>query len=411
MTKYYGDNPTFLGPDGNSLDFELDFPVSVYSTDEIEQVADDVEGNRKRKLLDEFRGEDIRELKAACDGIIGDLKHNANQMLLSDAEGESLQEDVRHLPELEHTLSELGKATESGTTDEFKREQGLYLLRKKEGEQIDRLLEALKETCDSIESGHRAISGMKQEIRPLEDCTQENASLIAESERTATDLLNAVENGLMQSIEDLRGSINQVEQIRNQLQQRHRAQQTRYDRLREEHGEISSKLREKEKTDQLIETVRAKSERLKDITAHLSQLREARTALVADLKDVRARISALRRLVADEVTASSIEDPDHGHPTVKVEIVENGDRAEFKSLLSSKLQGSRLRYGQIVESISEACLPFEFAEMVRRNMVSEICSLAEIEETRAQSLVEYLRLQIPFTSSRLHHSMTRCISI
>jgi ABC-type enterochelin transport system ATPase subunit len=111
----------------------------------------------------------------------------------------------------------------------------------------------------------------------------------------------------------------------------------------------------------------------------------------------REAISLIREGIASNITRGSIEDAESGTPPmIQVRIIRRGDRSHFKALLQGALQGSKLRYGQMVDSFSASCLPGEFADLIRQKHSQRLAQTADIDAARADSLIQHLNDQPEF---------------
>lgn len=167
LTKYFGEDGSCVGPTGTKLDPFPDFPVSVFSTDEIEKIADDSDGTRKRKLLDDFEADQLRARRKNCELITGQLKQNATDTLVLEAEAEPLRDTVRELPQLAEKVTGLISVTERMSNDELKKEHSLFSLRRRENEFASSISENLEETQDSLVN---QIDAVEQTLRASWSC-------------------------------------------------------------------------------------------------------------------------------------------------------------------------------------------------------------------------------------------------
>lgn len=397
ITRFFGGEVSCVGPTGNKLDSFPNFPLSVFSTDEIEEIANDPDGTRKRKLLDDFEPEQLRERRNNCDRIIGQLKKNATETLVLEAEAEPLLDVVRELPQLAEKVTGLVSATERMSTDELKVEHSLYSLRRKETAFANSIRESLDEIQDSLAGEIKAIEQTNSELLGSKPDSEVNAEVLNRLVAETSHLFESASAALRGLSDQISSQTKVINKVISSLNSAHKEQEARYEKLRESNLAMSAKLREKEEAQELFEKKKRAAIRLDEINSTLMEFRQARAELLRMLEDERDAISSIRETVAANITRGSVEDTGSGAPPViDVRIIRRGDRTYFKSLLQNALQGSKLRYSQMVDLFSARCLPAEFAALVRQKNGQRLGEIAEVDVTRTDSLVQHLNNQPEF---------------
>lgn len=394
ITKYYGEEPSCVDPNGERLEYVPTFPVSIYSTDEIEEVANDPDGTKKRALIDSFQPEAVSQKVRSCELLIGELRKNATQLTVLEQEAEPLREALQELPEMKKRLKELVKSAGTSVSSEFEQEQELHLGRKKELAYVNSLLDNLQEIRDMLGSQYSAMSGTIKIAtqRRLNDPV--NVAIVDSIHALADSAFGLVQSQTTMTLKELQDFIEKINAKKGELEVLHRTQQVKYETLREKHSEITSRLKERDKARAQVESLEEMSKRLEETSTQVKQLIETRVQLKSKLEQQRNELSKIREKIASEITRGSVEDTgENAVPAIKVEIVREGDRAQFRAALQTALQGSRLRYSQIVEGICENCRPKEFVEMVRRKEVDKLVSLSSVDSSRMQIMIDYLLAQ------------------
>jgi DNA repair exonuclease SbcCD ATPase subunit len=247
LTRYF-DGETLCEADDRKLESVPNFPISVFSTDEIERIADDQDGTRKRKLLDGFEAERLRQRRKACDMLCGELKRNATEILVLEADVEPLRDVLRELPQLEQKLTGLTAATEQMSNEELKSEQSLFSLRRMEKRFADSIIENLNETHESLSNQIEAVNQTMNELSMATPESEVNKTLVDRMAAENSSALESALSGLSSVATDISRGLTKISDISAELSTAHAEQQIRYEKLREANMAISAKLKERDET-------------------------------------------------------------------------------------------------------------------------------------------------------------------
>src|SRR6266571_3898135 len=115
-------NPVLLTSDGRAINtVDLDrgtfLPLDVYSSLEIEAIADEVLGDKRRNLLDELRSEQMRTIHMSLAESTRALETNADRIRTAQRAIQDLTEQTEELGDVRARLSAIAPSDREPTAD------------------------------------------------------------------------------------------------------------------------------------------------------------------------------------------------------------------------------------------------------------------------------------------------------
>src|SRR5262247_1202674 len=148
-------NPVLLTSDGraiNSVDLDRGtfLPLDAYSSLEIEAIADEVLGEKRRNLLDELRSEQMRTIQLSLGESTRALEANADRIRTAQRTIQDLTEQIEELGDVRARLSALAPSGREPMPDfvRLSRQQQLNERETANLEAVDRDLRTLGKTAD-----------------------------------------------------------------------------------------------------------------------------------------------------------------------------------------------------------------------------------------------------------------------
>ena len=78
-------------------------------------------------------------------------------------------------------------------------------------------------------------------------------------------------------------------------------------------------------------------------------------------------------------------------PTIRVAIIQAGDRSGYRELLSTALKGSGIQYNRIADRIVESVSPEELSQLIRRSNIQRLAERAGIAADQAQRVIGHIQ--------------------
>ena len=150
-------NPVLLTSDGRAINnVDLDrgtfLPLDAYSSLEIEAIADEALGHKRRNLLDELRSEQMRTIHLSLAESTRALEANADRIRIAQRTIEDLTEQIEELGDVRARLSALAPSDRESAEDfvRLSRQQQLDQREITKLDSADRDLKTLGETLERL---------------------------------------------------------------------------------------------------------------------------------------------------------------------------------------------------------------------------------------------------------------------
>ena len=132
-----------------------------------------------------------------------------------------------------------------------------------------------------------------------------------------------------------------------------------------------------------LELTKAKTE-LESLKQKRRAVESTHRQLLGSLSDARDKRFGLRKAVAERLTSALA-------PTIRVSIIQAGDRSAYRELLGGALKGSGIQYNRVMERIVENVSPEELSQIIRRGIAERLAERAGINADVAQRTVSHIR--------------------
>src|SRR5437764_9232519 len=150
-------NPLLLTSDGRAINtVDLDrgtfLPLDAYSSPEIEAIADEVLGHKRRNLLDELRSEQMRTIHLSLAESARALEANADRIRAAQRTIQDLTEQAEEVGDVRARLNALAPSDREPTADfvRLSRQQQLNQRETTKLDTVDRDLRTLSQTLDQL---------------------------------------------------------------------------------------------------------------------------------------------------------------------------------------------------------------------------------------------------------------------
>ena len=150
-------NPVLLTSDGRAINtVDLDrgtfLPLDAYSSLEIEAIADEALGSKRRSLLDELRSEEMRTIHMSLAESTRALEANADRIRTAQRNIEDLTEQIEELGDVRARVSALAPSDRESAADfvQLSRQQQLDQREIARLDSADRDLKSLGQTLEQL---------------------------------------------------------------------------------------------------------------------------------------------------------------------------------------------------------------------------------------------------------------------
>lgn len=365
-----------------ALDRGTFLPLDAYTSAEIETIADETLGPRRRGLLDELRATDLLEIQGEIAEARRGLEASADRIRASRRGLVDLTEEAQALVDARDRLAALpvASASEHGSALAAADQQRLH--NEAEQKRARKLYDALAGVeADCLRVATTAARDVPTEIAAAQSA---NAALAASLHETLAVLHSAVTEhvaAIQGAIDAARVALRASEVL---LAEAHLGQASASAQLRERDRVAEAAVRERSDAERAVLRLAQLEARQTAARGDEQALLVERQSLKAKYLVLRERVSALREEVVGELMAVV-------PGQVRLGLRRSADTLEYQQLVSQALHGSGLRqHDAIVESVTRF-RPDELAQIVRADNLGEFEAVCRFGADRAKRVLDALR--------------------
>jgi len=357
------------------------FGADVFSQNEIERIADDP--HCQLNLIDNFESKRIARIKADCDATIGALRENASRIAPLRQRLANLREDLHLLPAVQQKLHALSKAIDddSGTVNQAHARKALRDREEQAIRQIGGVLDTMLGRLEELKGqiGHQITRLIQPDMLsgPNGKAMQAIGERAAVCGQDVDDTLAAVALRIRAGREDIAGrSV--------ALAGEHQRQELEFRQIIERHKQAQQQAAERSEAERTRNRLLTKQREHEEANDGLRLLRDQRKALLKTLGDLRNERFTVRQRVVKRINDSL-------SPTIRVSIVQEGEREDYRLVLQKGFAEAGVGYRTICRKIAHALSPGDLASIVRNHEVGMLAERAGLQAHHAVNVITALQ--------------------
>lgn len=361
-------------------------PFEAYSSSEIEEIAEERLGAKRRTLLDDLRSIEIQEAYSRLAAALRELQANADQIKATQRRIQDFHEQVQALS---NTRARLGSLKPVEAIDE----------------EITKLQRAAKQDQQNrtdLGTITRLRSDFIEHLNVAETFevdTQESLlvppimpdSLNAEIMQRVEEITSSTRQKMYIAIEALRKSLIEGEQsltaVQHEIAHLHLQQEADYVQLREKKREAGAAIKERTDAEDAVRRLEEFEKRLNSAQREEQTLRAARKTLRGIYMQHGERISECREEIANELERKIGND-------VRIRVRRGGDALEYQQAIANALPGAGVRnHESIVEAVARL-RPDHLAQLISLREYNEFEAELNLGTDRSRRILDALRSEI-----------------
>jgi energy-coupling factor transporter ATP-binding protein EcfA2 len=368
------------------LDRGTFLPLDGYSSSEIEQIADESLGARRRTLLDELYPQQFADLLDRLAAARRALEANGDTVrstrrLLTDL-GEQIQ-TLAHAPERLAALpvTEASDGQAAALQAATRQQQ----LSREEEKQVQELLAALDRLGDSIGAVAEDAKDLPRAVTPSP--RSRNEKFVAEAGRIVSALVDSMEAGVEAIQAEIARARESISTVADALAHAHRDQAAELAHLREQDQVAGEAARERAEAEQAVQRLgELESSRVEEET-RLERLLKERSDLRSRYLRLQSEMSNLRDRAGAELAGEAGQD-------VRIVVRRNADMLAYQQLLSEGLRGAGVKgHDLLIEQLTKL-RPDELAQLIFQRNAEELDAVCGIGLDRSRRILEAFRQTI-----------------
>jgi DNA repair exonuclease SbcCD ATPase subunit len=379
-------SPVLLASDGRAINtVDLDrgtfLPLDAYSSLEIEAIADEALGHKRRNLLDELRSEQMRTIHLSLGDSARALETNADRIRTAQRTIVDLTEQIEELGDVRARLGALAPSDRESAEDfvRLSRQQQLDQREVAKLDSVDRDLKTLEENLERLRKGAQNVFAprLTEEQSANVDALRRYEKLLAASMAPVEKHLSAIQT----RIHDAQGALAQARQNVAEIHTSHAGDLARLNALNQA---ASEQARVRASLEQQVAKLEALEHQRVEIQAELETLLEQRKSLKTDHILMRDQVSTLRDEVASELQHEAGE-------RVRIRVMRNADHMSYQEMLVDALKGARVRNQNEILATLMQLRPEQLAQLIHANDLDSFDELTHFGAERSRKILDSFR--------------------
>jgi len=379
-------NPVLLTSDGRPIQtVDLDrgtfLPLDAYSSTEIEAIADEALGHKRRNLLDELRSEQMRSIHMSLAESARALEANADRIRTARRTIDDLTEQLEELGDVRAGLGALAPSDRESAEDfvQLSRQQQLDQREIAKLDSADRDLKTLGETLERLrrEAKHVFAARLTEEQSANADTMRRYDKLLAASMAPVEKHLAAIQA----KISDAQGTVAQARQSVAEIHTSHAGDLAKLTALNQA---ASEQARVRASLEQQVAKLEALEQQRVALHSELKALYEERKSLKADHILMRDQISMMRDGIASELQHEAGE-------RVRIRVMRNADYMSYQDMLVEGLKGARVRNQNEILATLMQLRPEQLAQLIQTNDLDSFDELTRFGSERSRKILDAFR--------------------
>ena len=391
VSRRHRQPPTIITEDGRPLanvDMERGtfLPIDAYSSLEIESIADESLGDKRRLIIDDLQGPEYSNLLFALSEHRRTLEANADAIRAARQKISNITERIEELGDARAKLASMPPLPEPNDASKTLTQASEQRKTNKREEQ------SLKVAIDQYKT-------LSSEVRRIEKddldallklqviSGSNNSQLLAEAKLAVDETLKYARPRMKEVALALGKSEVAFKGLAGRLADAHAKQEAFYAHLQAKNTEASNEIQQRVDAEQIVASLIEFETALEEAKAEAAGLLDARAHLKGTYLLERERISSGREAIAKTLEGEV------GN-RVRLRILRNADNLTYKNMLMEGLRGARVRNHEDILAALLRMRPEELAELIEQNAVGELDARVSLGEERCRKILEAFRNSI-----------------
>ena len=379
-------NPVLLTSDGRAINtVDLDrgtfLPVDAYSSLEIEAIADEALGHKRRSLLDELRSEQMRNIQMSLAESSRALETNADRIRTARRSIDDLTEQIEELGDVRVRLGAIAPSDRESSEDfvQLSRQQQLDLREIAKLDSTDRDLKTLGEALERLRREAQQVFAAR-----LTEEQSANAETMRRYDKVLAALMAPVEKNVSAIQTRIREAQNAVAQARQDVAEVHTSHAGDLARLNAQNQAASEQARMRASLEQQVARLETLEQQRVELNSELKTLLETRKSLKADHILMRDQVSLIRDEVASELQHEAGE-------RVRIRVMRNADHMSYQEMLVEGLKGARVRNQAELLGTLMQLRPEQLAQIIQSNDLEFFEEVTHFGTERSRKILDAFR--------------------
>ena len=390
IRRSYKQPASLIAADGSAITtVDLDrgtfLPLDGYSAGEIEEIAKESIGEKRRSLLDELRENELSRIHLSVAEQRRGLEANADKIRATQQLIEDLTEQIADIGDVRARLTVLAPAPKDSASEGLVNAARQAQLNYREARGLSQIAET--------------VADYERELRRFSDKLADwSDDELPEESANFELLLRNLKNDIKRGLEAARAKLNPpdeelmnvqrlISEAQTKLVELHAGQETEYAGLKEQNELAGRAIQERAVVEQAVSQLSELEKRRSRTKTELAALHEERKKLRGDYLLERERVSELREKVAGDLQREA-------GPNVRIRVRRNADNLNYQQVLVDALRGARVRGQEEIVKRLMQLRPEQLAQYISENRPQEFENQMSLGYERSEKVLDSLREHI-----------------
>jgi energy-coupling factor transporter ATP-binding protein EcfA2 len=380
---------TLISADGKPIDsVDLDrgtfLPLDAYSSSEIEGIADETLGEKRRALLDALKGDELSRIHLSLGEHKRSLDANSDQIRALRRTLADTIEQIEELAGARSRLAALGPPPDNQPSNE--------LVKASRQQQInEREKQNLASAASSLATLEKDITLLIKRIQSTSfsfaDSNSSNHDLLLRLQSELATALASVGTHLQSGRDELARASRTVVSAQDQVSKSHAAQAEEYTRTAKVNAAASDLVRQRAELEESIV-------RVEHLESERHRTEGAISALLAERKTLKATFHLEREQISDLRTSVAADLQHETTDKVRIRVIRNADDLTYQQTLFEALRGARVRNHEEILASLMRVRPEQLAQLIQSNDVDSFEKLMTFGQERSRRILDAFRENI-----------------
>jgi DNA repair exonuclease SbcCD ATPase subunit len=379
-------SPVLLTSDSRAINtVDLDrgtfLPLDAYSSIEIEAIADEALGDKRRNLLDELRSEQMRSIHLSLSESTRALETNADRIRTAQRTIDDLTEQMEELGDVRARLGALAPSDRESAEDfvRLSRQQQLDHREIAKLGSADRDLKTFEETLERLRTEAQNVFAAR-----LAEEQSANADTLRRYDKQLAASMAPVEKHLSAIQTRIREAQDTLAKARESISEIHTSHAGDLARLTALNQAASEQARVRTSLEQQVAKLEALEQQRMELNVESNALFERRKSLKTDHILMRDQVSTMRDEVASELQHEAGE-------RVRIRVMRNADHLSYQQMLMEGLKGARVRNQNEILATLMQLRPEQLAQLIQSNDLNSFEELTHFGAERSRKILDAFR--------------------
>lgn len=387
VRKTVGQTATITAGDGRAVtSVDLDrgtfLPLDAYSSQDIEGIADESLGAKRRTLLDDLCTTEMQQIQLELADHRRALEANADAIRSAERRLTDLAEQAEEIGDAASRLAALPPSTTREGSPEFQDASRQRQCNEREVAGLRRATDALEKLRDELTA---SLGTAKTRLSAsLVAAGSKNSPVLDSADAAIAAAWPQVDQSVGVAVAAIATALEGLAAAQAGLGRAHAEQDAAYLELQQQNLAAVQAVENRSAAEREVAALALLASQRAEGAAELSRLNEQRRALKGDYLLTRDRIATLREGVAARLQSEAGQ-------KVQVRVVRNADSLEYQEKLLGALHGSKLKNQEEILRNLIKLRPEDLAQILRDDDLAELDAQMSFGKDRGRKILDALR--------------------